>query len=107
MSEFAGALRERVDIEQRGGNRDTLAGATGFYEYDGCTWASVVPITAAGLVAADSMSAMPRWRVVIRKREGIGPGTRLVWRKKFLAVRGVEIDPRVPAQLVLTCEEIR
>lgn len=107
MSEFAGALRERVEIEQRIGARDSLAGGTGRYRYDGCAWTSVTPLMPAGLVVGDSLSGLPRWRVTMRKREGIGPGTRLIWRKKFLAVRGVESDPREPAQMVLSCEEVR
>jgi head-tail adaptor len=50
---------------------------------------------------------LPRWAVTLRKREGIGPDTRLVWRGRFLAVRGVLSDPRDPSRLVLTCEEMR
>ena len=107
MSEFAGSLRERVLIEQRQGNRDLLAGATGQYAYAGEAWAALMPMMPADLAQADSLSAMPRWQVTMRKREGIGPGTRLTWRRKYLAVRGVICDPRVPAQIVLTCEEVR
>ncbi len=105
--ELAGALRERVTIEQRQGTRDAIAGATGRYSYDGAAWVGLTPLIPADLASAMSLSAMPRWSVVMRKREGIGPGTRLIWRQKMLAVRGVVSDPREPAQMVLTCEEVR
>ena len=60
-----------------------------------------------GLTQADALSARPRWQVTMRKREGVGPGTRLTWRRKDLAVHGVINDPREHAQIVLTCEEVR
>ncbi len=107
MIEFAGSLRERVLIEQRQGNRDLLAGATGSYAYAGEAWAALMPLMPGDVTQADALSAMPRWRVTMRKREGIGAGTRLTWRQKYLAVRGVISDPREPAQIVLTCEEVR
>lgn len=105
--EFAGSLRERVVIEHRQGNRDLLAGATGNYAYAGEAWAALMPLVPGDLTLAGSLSAMPRWQVTMRKREGLGPGTRLTWRRKYLAVRGVIRDPSEPAQMVLTCEEVR
>jgi head-tail adaptor len=107
MTEFAGTLRERVTIERRLGNRDALGGASGAYAYDGAAWVAVSPLIPADLAAAGSLSAMPRWQVTMRKREGIDLKTRLVWRGRFLGVRGVVSDPRNPAQMVLTCEEKR
>jgi head-tail adaptor len=106
-SEFAGTLRERVVIETRLGDRDNKAGATGRYSYDGEAWAALMPIMPAELASAGGLSAMPRWQVTIRKREGVGLRTRLCWRGKYLAVRALVSDPRLPAQLLLTCEEVR
>lgn len=105
--ELAGALRERVTIEQRAGARDAIAGATGTYVYDGAAWVGVTPLIPAELSLGSALHAMPRWQVVMRKREGIGPATRLVWRGKWLAVRTVASDPREPAHMILTCEELR
>jgi head-tail adaptor len=107
MSEFAGALRERVTIERRSDGRDALARGDGRWIYDGAAWVGVAPLVPADLIAADTLSALPRWTVVMRKREGIGLYTRLVWRGRFLAVRSVISDPREPARMVLTCEERR
>jgi head-tail adaptor len=107
MTEFAGSLRERVVLETRLESRDSRAGATGSYSYDGVAWAALMPLMPADLTRADALSAMPRWQVTIRKREGVGMRTRLTWRGKYLAVRGVVSDPREPAQMLLTCEELR
>ena len=106
-TEFAGTLREHVVIETRLGNRDSRAGAVGNYRYDGQAWAAVSPLMPADMTRADALSAMPRWRVTLRKREGLGPGTRLTWRGKYLAVRAASSDPETPAQMQLTCEEVR
>lgn len=105
--ELAGTLRERVVIETRLGNRDAAGGATGNYAYAGEAWASLNPIVPATLAEASALSALPRWQITMRKREGIGMKTRFTWRRKYLAVRGIISDPREPAYMVLTCEEVR
>jgi head-tail adaptor len=107
MSEFAGTLRERVVLETRLEARDARGGATGGYSYDGVAWASLIPLMPSDLSRAEALSALPRWQVTIRKREGVGMRTRLTWRGKYLAVRGIVSDPREPAQMVITCEEVR
>ncbi len=107
MSGFVGTLRERVVIETRASQRDNLASATGKYIYAGEAWAALMPLVPADLTQAASLSAMPRWQVIMRKREGIDPRVRLTWRGRYLAVRSVVSDPREPSQMVLTCEEIR
>lgn len=105
--EFSGALRDRVTIEQPNAARDPLGGRTGGYHYDGAAWAAVAPLLPTGLAVGHALSALPRWTVTLRKREGILPGTRIVWRGRFLHVRSVISDPARPAQMVLTCEEAR
>jgi head-tail adaptor len=107
MSEFAGALRERIVIEQRRDVRELGAITRTKWDYDGAVWAAVAPLIPADLITADVLSALPRWRVTMRKREGISPATRIVWRGRYLKVRGVESDPRTPAQMILTTEEQR
>lgn len=107
MTEFSGALRERATIERRESGRDSVGGRTGRWLYDGAAWIGVTPLVAADLAAADTISALPRWQVVMRKREGIGVWTRLVWRGRFLVVRSVVSDPRDPARMILTTEERR
>ncbi len=106
-AEFAGTLRESVVIENRVGDRDAYAGAVGKYRYDGQAWAAVSPLMPADLTRADALSALPRWQVTMRKREGFGMGTRLTWRGRYLAVRGVMSDPSTPSRMQLLCEEVR
>ncbi len=105
--EVAGALRERVTIEQPVARRDTLGGRQGGWTYDGAVWARVTPLVPADLAAADALTGLPRWSVTMRKREGVLPGSRLVWRGRFLIVRSGISDPADPARMVLTCEEQR
>lgn len=107
MTEFAGALRERVTIERRAPARDAAGGQTGRWAYDGAAWVGVSPDIPARLEVADARSALPRWSVVMRKREGIGVWTRLVWRGRFLHVRSIISDPRDPSRMIITCEEKR
>ncbi|HMT43198.1 MAG TPA: head-tail adaptor protein [Chakrabartia sp.] len=106
-AEFAGALRERVTIERRLGDRDAIAGASGRHVYDGAAWVAVSPLIPGADAMGDARSALPRWQITMRKREGIGPWTRLVWRGRFLRVTSVLSDPRDPARMVLTCDEVR
>jgi len=106
-AELAGTLKNRARIERRVGNRGALAGAVGKYVYAGDCWVSLTPIAPGPQESAEALSAMPRWRVSLRKREGIDLETRLVWKGRYLAVRAVQSDPRDPSQLMLTCEEAR
>jgi hypothetical protein len=53
------------------------------------------------------LSALPRWQVTMRKREGFGMATRLTWRGKYLAVRSLVSDPSFPARMQLVCEEVQ
>ena len=105
--EFAGALRERVTIERRLGDRDAIAGATGRHVHDGAAWVAITPLDPGVMTVGGALSAMPRWRVTMRKREGMGPWTRLVWRGRYLAVRSVISNPQRPERMDLTCDELR
>lgn len=107
MTEFAGNLRERVLLETRLDSRDARGGSNGRYVYEGVAWAALVPLVPSDLVRADALSALPRWQVTMRKRESVGMNSRLTWRGRHLAIRALVTDPREPAQMVLTCEELR
>jgi head-tail adaptor len=107
MGELAGSLRERIILETRVGNRDAIAGATGKYAYAGEAWASVSPLAPGEAEQGGAYSSMPRWRVTMRKREGVDPRVRLTWRHKYLAVRSVTSDPAEPSYMTLTCDEVR
>jgi head-tail adaptor len=106
-AEFAGALNQRVVIEQRAKGRSATGGTFRQWDYVGAAWAAVSPIIPAGLVAGDTLSSALRWKVSLRKREDIAPGHRLVWNGRFLMIRAVVSDPAEPSRFILTCEEAR
>lgn len=107
MNEFAGTLKERVTIERPTGLRTP----TGVQESGWETVASclaAIELEGVGAQAeAQALSAMPRLRVTIRRREGIGLGQRIRWKGRILMTRQLLDDPRLPDRLVLRCEEVR
>lgn len=107
MSEFAGTLRQRISIERPVTSRTP----TGLQE---AGWEPVAQclaaITLEGVGAeseAMALSAMPRLRVTIRRRDGIRIDQRIRWRSRMLMIRQLLDDPRTPDRLVMRCEEIR
>ena len=107
MSEFAGTLKERVRIERPVALR-TAGGLqqAGWEEVVPCL-AEIVPEGAAAEAEAMSLSAMPRFRVTIRRRDGISVGQRVSWKGRAMLVRQRIDDPRMPDRIVLRCEEVR
>jgi head-tail adaptor len=106
-AEFAGALNQRVVIEQKAKGRSSSGSAVRKWDYGGAAWASITPLIPAGLVVGDTLSSALRWQVRLRKREDLSLTTRLVWNGRFLMVRSIVSDPAEPARFVLTCEEAR
>lgn len=107
MNEFAGKLRERISIERP----KTTRTATGLQE---AGWEPVARCLAAIELEgvgpeseAQALSAMPRLRVTIRRRHGIGIDQRIRWRARTLMIRQMLDDPRFADRLVLRCEEAR
>jgi head-tail adaptor len=107
MSEFAGTLRERVRIERPVALR-TVGGLqeAGWEEVVRCL-AEIVPEGVGAEAEAMSLSAMPRYRVTIRVREGISVGQRVSWKGRAMLVRQRIDDPRLPDRIMLRCEEVR
>ena len=107
MSEFAGSLKERVWIERPVALR-TAGGLqqAGWEEVARCL-AEIVPEGAGAEAEAMSLSAMPRYRVTIRTRDGISVGQRVSWKGRAMLVRQRIDDPRTPDRIMLRCEEVR
>jgi head-tail adaptor len=107
MSEFAGTLKERVRIERPVALR-TASGLqqAGWEEVARCM-AEIVPEGAGAEAEAMSLSAMPRFRVTIRRRDGISVGQRVSWKERAMLVRQRIDDPRSPDRIMLRCEEVR
>jgi head-tail adaptor len=56
---------------------------------------------------AQALSSMPKYRVTIRMRDGVGLGQRIRWSGRSLMVRQLLDDPRAKDRIVMRCEEVR
>lgn len=107
MSEFAGTLRERIIIERPISVRNAMGLQEPGWEEVGRCLASVALDSVGAESEAQALSAMPRYRVTIRRRDGIALDQRLRWDGRSLAVRQLLDDPRMKERIVLRCEETR
>jgi SPP1 family predicted phage head-tail adaptor len=107
MTEFAGTLSERIVIERPLEVRDAMGRqGSGWEEVSRCF--AAVALEGAGLESeAQALSAMARYRVTIRRRDGIAVGQRVGWSGRTMLVRQVLDDPRAKDRITLRCEEIR
>ena len=107
MSEFAGTLNERIVIERAVGARTPMGVQQSAWETV-CRCLASVALEGAGAESeAQALSAMPRYRVTIRAREGVGIDQRLSWRGRMLMVRQMLDDPRARDRIIMRCEEVR
>lgn len=105
--EFAGTLKERITIERQVEARNAM----GLQEYG---WERVASCLAAVVLEgvgaeseAQALSAMPRYRVTIRQRNGIAIDQRIRWKQRLLMVRHLLDDPKAKDRLTMRCEEVR
>ena len=107
MSEFAGTLRERIAIEAPVGSR-TAMGVQQSEWQQVCRCLAAVELEGAGPESeGQTLSAMPKYRVTIRKRDGIAIDQRISWRGRVMMVRQMLDDPRARDRIVMRCEEVR
>jgi len=107
MSEFAGTLRERVIIERPVSSRNSMGlQEPGWEEVCRCL-AAVALETVGAESEGQALSAMPKYRVTVRWREGTGVGLRVRWRGRSLMVGQLLEDPRARDRIVMRCEEVR
>jgi SPP1 family predicted phage head-tail adaptor len=107
MSEFAGTLRERIVIEQPVSVRNAMGLQEPGWEQVCRCLASVVLDSVGAEAEAQALSAMPRFKVTIRWREGIALDQRVTWSGRTLMVRQLLDDPRNRDRIVMRCEEVR
>lgn len=72
-----GALNRRLVLEAPAETGDGAGGVVRTYEALTTQWAQVTPVSARGDIAADSLGAALRHRIVIRMRGGISTRHRL------------------------------
>ncbi len=107
MREFAGTLRERIIIERPVGARTPMGLQQSAWETVCRCLAAILPEGAGAESEAMALSAMPRFRVVIRKRDGVAIDQRIKWNKRLLVIRQLLDDPRAKDRIVMRCEEVR
>ena len=107
MSEFAGTLRERVAIERPVALRTALGLQSAGWEVVARCLASVVADGAGAEAEAMALSAMGRFRVTIRRRDGVSVGQRVRWDDRVMEIRQRVDDPKLPDRIMLRCEEVR
>lgn len=107
MGEFAGTLHERVVIERPLEVRDAMGRQEPGWE-EVCRCLAAIVLEGTGPQSeAQALSAMARYRITIRRRDGIAVGQRVNWGGRAMLVRQILSDPRAKDRLTLRCEEIR
>jgi head-tail adaptor len=106
-AEFAGTLRERVLIERTISLRNAMGLQQPGWEAVCQCRASVALESVGAESEAQALSAMPRYKVTIRAREGIALDQRITWNGRKLMIRQLLDDPRAKDRLTLRCEEVR
>jgi len=105
--EFAGTLRERITIERPVSLRNAMGlQEPGWEEVSRCL-AAVVLETVGAESEGQALSSMPRYRVTVRRRDGIALDQRVRWNGRSLMVRQLLDDPRARDRIVMRCEEVR
>lgn len=107
MSEFAGTLKERISIERPADLRTASGLQSAGWEPVARCLAAIVAEGAGAEAEAMALSAMPRFRVTIRKRDGIAVGQRISWGERAMLVKQRIDDPKLPDRILLRCEEMR
>ena len=107
MSEFAGTLREKILIERPSSERTAMGLATSGWETVARCLAAIEPEGVGPEAEAQALSAMPRFRVSIRPREGVAIDQRISWGKRLLMIRQLVDDPRRRDRITMRCEEVR
>ncbi|HEU4956920.1 MAG TPA: phage head closure protein [Sphingomicrobium sp.] len=107
MSEFAGTLKERIAIERPAELRSPSGLQQPEWEPVARCLAAIVAEGAGPEAEAMALSAMPRFRVTIRSRDGISIGQRVIWGNRKMLVRQRMDDPTLPDRILLRCEEVR
>lgn len=105
--EFAGTLKERIRIERPVSLRtDGGLQQAGWEPVASC----LAAVTAEGVgseAEGQALSAMPRFRVTIRRRDGISVGQRVIWDERAMLVKQRIDDPKLRDRILLRCEEMR
>lgn len=107
MSEFSGLLKSRIEVLARSADRSPSGVALEEWHVVVRCLAHIALEGSGDLLEGMALSALPRFRVVVRNRPEFAIDQRLRWQGRTLAVRQLIDDPAKPDRLVLRCEEVR
>jgi head-tail adaptor len=107
MGEFAGTLRERIVIERPISLRNAMGLQEPGWEQVCRCLASVALESVGSESEGQALSAMPKYRVTMRRRDGIALDQRIIWNARTLMIRQLLDDPREKDRTVMRCEEVR
>lgn len=107
MIEFAGTLRERIVIERPSEMRSAMGLQVAGWEVVARCLAAVEPDGAGSEREGQALSAMARFKVSIRLRDGVAIDQRIRWGKRLLMIRQMIDDPRFGDRMMMRCEEVR
>jgi head-tail adaptor len=105
--EFSGILRERIMIERQAAGRDALGSAEAQFDTIGEFWAAAEAMHSGNASEAESRSAMPRWRFILRETQTIRPGDRLLWSGRVMTINSVVLEHRLIPKTILQAVENR
>ena len=105
--EFAGTLNERILIERPIATRNALGLQEYGWEMVCRALASVIAEGVGAESEAMALSAMPKFRITVRKRDGIAIDQRVSWKSRKMMIRQLLEDPKAPDRMTLRCEEVR
>lgn len=106
MKEFAGRMRERVELMKRTPGRDALGAGEEDWTVIDLVWASAVPVGNGPDYVADALDRPTRWRMELRPCP-VEVGDRIARVRNTLEVREVVVDPAFPDRVVITGEVVR
>jgi head-tail adaptor len=107
MSEFAGSLTQRIEIWERSEGRLASCASSEEMSFVLSCLAAIVAEGTGAENEAMSVSAMPRFRVTVRRQPTITIDQQVRWRCRRLIVRQIIDNPMLADRLVLRCEEQR
>lgn len=105
--EIAGALGERVRIEQRSGSVDDAGALLEDWKPVAERWAQLIPAGGdmMSTVAADTWLSNRQWRVILRSGLTLDLGMRVIWRGRTMRIIGIDDNPLMADRIALLVEE--
>jgi len=106
-AEFAGSLNQRIELQRLVRDRTAAGLSSRDWETFASCLASAAPEGAGSEAEGMTLSALARYRMVIRARTDVRIEQQVRWRGRSFLVKQVIEDPRLPDRMELRCEEVR